>query len=471
LIDQEYGMTKGTDFVQHADAPVPPAPQASLHSESGEHGAWRRRLLNLLLIVYLIAIGLAVPSIWARNQLLDTDRFVRTVAPLAENEDIQNGIVNRVSSYVSTAVADSAVVSGGEREALAAVVPAVTSVAIENVTRSVVTSPEFAPLWEEAARVAHTGLEALLTGGTSPYFSSEKGQVAIELSAIVSAVQNELANRGVAVTLPTTNVQYVLFESDELSSLQEITKVVDELAVILPIVALIALIAFVVLSASRRGALIAASLGLAVMMATVLVFILANRWLYLRALSDSVNQDAARATFDILTYYLRLALRVLSVIGVALAALLYFTRKIGVPGLGRQSLSERWPSVGKLETAVAGNKWLAGAALTSLVVLLLAIWDGLTIEWALIISLLGLIGLVLIYRAKPVVPVVIPSVAGGAQPVTDPAMSAVQAPSPAIKASDDLMKYLQQLGDLKSQGLISDDEFAQAKSRLLSVTF
>src|SRR5687767_535982 len=106
-------MTKETDFVQHADAPVPPAPQPSLDSESGEHGAWRRRLLNLLLIVYLIAIGLAVPSIWARNQLLDTDRFVRTVAPLAENEDIQNGIVNRVSSYISTAVADSAVVSEG----------------------------------------------------------------------------------------------------------------------------------------------------------------------------------------------------------------------------------------------------------------------------------------------------------------------------------------------------------------------
>ena len=50
------------------------------------------------------------------------------------------------------------------------------------------------------------------------------------------------------------------------------------------------------------------------------------------------------------------------------------------------------------------------------------------------------------------------------------AMQAQQAaPAPAAApAGDDLMTKLQQLGDMKTNGLLTDDEFSAAKARLLA---
>ncbi|MCY4571333.1 MAG: SHOCT domain-containing protein [Gemmatimonadetes bacterium] len=45
--------------------------------------------------------------------------------------------------------------------------------------------------------------------------------------------------------------------------------------------------------------------------------------------------------------------------------------------------------------------------------------------------------------------------------------AAVPMPTPAPAASVDLVAELQKLGDLKSQGLLSDAEFQAAKARLL----
>jgi hypothetical protein len=44
-----------------------------------------------------------------------------------------------------------------------------------------------------------------------------------------------------------------------------------------------------------------------------------------------------------------------------------------------------------------------------------------------------------------------------------------QAPPAAAPAADDLAVELQKLSDMKSQGLITDDEFAAAKAKLLGI--
>ncbi len=45
---------------------------------------------------------------------------------------------------------------------------------------------------------------------------------------------------------------------------------------------------------------------------------------------------------------------------------------------------------------------------------------------------------------------------------------AAAAPAPAPSAGDDMMAKLQQLATLHSQGILSDEEFAAAKAKLLS---
>lgn len=55
------------------------------------------------------------------------------------------------------------------------------------------------------------------------------------------------------------------------------------------------------------------------------------------------------------------------------------------------------------------------------------------------------------------------------QQMAAPPAPPVQAPPPAAVApGDDMMAKLQQLASLHSQGILSDDEFAAAKSKLLA---
>jgi len=42
------------------------------------------------------------------------------------------------------------------------------------------------------------------------------------------------------------------------------------------------------------------------------------------------------------------------------------------------------------------------------------------------------------------------------------------APEPPAAAGDDMMTQLRQLGDMKASGLLTDDEFAAAKAKLLA---
>lgn len=58
--------------------------------------------------------------------------------------------------------------------------------------------------------------------------------------------------------------------------------------------------------------------------------------------------------------------------------------------------------------------------------------------------------------------------AAAAQAVANAQAAAPPAPAPAAAPSNDLMDQLTQLGALHAQGILSDDEFAAAKAKLLS---
>jgi hypothetical protein len=48
------------------------------------------------------------------------------------------------------------------------------------------------------------------------------------------------------------------------------------------------------------------------------------------------------------------------------------------------------------------------------------------------------------------------------------AAAQAQAPAPAAPAGDDIMTQIQKLADLKAAGILTDEEFAAAKAKLLA---
>src|SRR5262249_49797197 len=59
---------------------------------------WRRILVSLLVILGCILAPLSMLGIWLKAELLDTGTYVSTMAPLADNPDIQNALADRISN-------------------------------------------------------------------------------------------------------------------------------------------------------------------------------------------------------------------------------------------------------------------------------------------------------------------------------------------------------------------------------------
>src|SRR5215471_3825602 len=58
----------------------------------------------VLLLVAALLITAALVARFARGELLDTDRYVETVAPLATDPAVQDAVINRVSNELNAQI-------------------------------------------------------------------------------------------------------------------------------------------------------------------------------------------------------------------------------------------------------------------------------------------------------------------------------------------------------------------------------
>src|SRR3954449_7087931 len=69
-------------------------------SSAGRTGAWRPVVATGLIVVAAILAPLCVVANWARDHIEDTDRYIETVGPLADDPDVQAAIAARVDEVV-----------------------------------------------------------------------------------------------------------------------------------------------------------------------------------------------------------------------------------------------------------------------------------------------------------------------------------------------------------------------------------
>jgi len=294
--------------------------------------ARRRRVGSWVLLVLggLLAV-LSVASVWVRNVLLDTDRYVETVAPLAEDEDMQRVAAAQITAVFMDAVDVEAVtldLLGPRGAALAPVFADAVERFVEDTTYRFFSSEEFADLWVAANRAAHTQIDALLTGG-GEFVSTEDGKVVLDLAAVAGRIRILLADQGLTVfdPVPITDLsaRIELIESDGITRAQGAVDLLRTVAFVLPLLALAALAGSVALGGDRRRGVWRAGITLAVSMAALLLAVSIGRRFYLDALSGSIGAAAAESTFDTLTRFLRQGVRFLFAVGILVALGVWIT--------------------------------------------------------------------------------------------------------------------------------------------------
>jgi hypothetical protein len=299
---------------------------------------WRTPVVALLITVGALMAPLAVLATWAHDEIGDTDRYVETVTPLASDPAVQDALVTRITTEIFSrldvrALTQEAVdalqaqglpprVADGLDALAVPLANGVRNFVTDRVER-IITSPEFQQAWVEANRQAHAQLVAVLTGKDTDTVEVSGNAVSINLATVIEMVKEQLVQAGFsrAGALPTVNAQFTVFESADLAKAQSGFRYLDATATWLPFVALALLALAVYLARTRRRALLAAALAVAGSMlllgATLNIF----RPVYLNAIAEQdLDQGAAASIYDQLVGFIRLNLRAVLAVSLAVAA-------------------------------------------------------------------------------------------------------------------------------------------------------
>jgi len=139
---------------------------------------------------------------------------------------------------------------------------------------------------------------------------------------VVDAVKQRLIDRGftLAERLPTIETQFTIFQSDDITKAQNAFRVLSALNTVLPVLLLVMLGVAMWLARRRRATLIATMLAVAASMLLLGVTLNAFRIVYLDAVpTDQIPVEAAAAVYDTLVWFIRVNLRALLVLSLAVA--------------------------------------------------------------------------------------------------------------------------------------------------------
>jgi hypothetical protein len=304
---------------------------------------WRTIVATGLIVVACLLAPLSVVSVWASQQISDTDRYVETVSPLAENADVQAAVTDEITNQIFTYIDIDALVhqaldalsKQGLSPKAASQLQGLSiplSSAIENFTRTqvakIVASPQFATAWDAANRTAHEQLVGLLSGQQGGAVSAQNDTVTINLGPFIAQAKEQLIAQGftVASNIPTVDKSFTMVQSGGVTKLQRGYRLLNDLGAWLPWIALAFFGIGVFVAKSHRRAIIGGGLGVAASMLVLGAALTIGRALYLNAVpADALPPDAAAAVFDTLIRFLRQALRATGVAFLLLAAGAFFT--------------------------------------------------------------------------------------------------------------------------------------------------
>lgn len=275
------------------------------------------------MILVLLSALLMVASVaarFARSEVLNTDRYVETVAPLASDPGIQAAVTTRVSDVVIEKADIPARVNQlatsldikGAQAAAALAGPALTNWLEGQVTKvvgKVVSSPEFETLWININRSAHAQMDQILTGEDSGAVSTTGNTIVIDLGVIANAVRDRLVQQGWSflARIPDLHIPYTVATIDNLTQVQRYVSFLNKAARWLPILAL-GLLGLAVWCApnSRRGLLIGLIVTIVVLLLTLVIYYRVRDVYATRAGQRGLNVTNSLTVWDtVLTFFVR----------------------------------------------------------------------------------------------------------------------------------------------------------------------
>ena len=347
------------------------------------HHRWRWTGAVALLLVAALLTPPALVGFWGRRTVVDAQRYLDTVGPLAQSPEIQAAVSEEVTAELLSRVDVNAFLTENLPPEAAVLAPAISG-AVENFIGSSVdkfmASDAFDRLWIEVNVLVQEGLVKALEGDNTGAVTVRDGVVYLNLSVVAEAVRLALVDRGLTifekVTIPAQGGrEVVLLTSPQLAAAQNIWTYTDPIARwLLPVVFLLYLGA-VLLAPNRRRMLVAAGLVVLAGMALLAVALSIVRTGFIDAFSESTALNQALQVFyDTMLRYLVDAMGALALLGILVAFFAWFAGPsrpaTWLRGLEAQATGSAGGAIGRWEPmqtfgelVTRGRNWIRGTVI------------------------------------------------------------------------------------------------------------
>lgn len=313
-----------------------PDPGSASSARRADRIRWTSAIIVILLGA-LIAIP-AVTGLWAKRTLLDSDRYVATIAPLAAEPGVQDLVSKRITAaifqYVDvdtlTQQALSTLAANGAPSAVTGLAIPISSEIRSFVSGEVddlVRSQAFQTAWVQANRIAHDQAVAVLLGENGAITATKSG-LSVNLGPFLERIKSDLVDRGfpLASRIPAVNLRVQVLRGVDVATLTNGVTALDRAGTWLPWLAIVVLVGGVLLAPRRRSAAYIAGSALAGAMVLLVIGIAAGRiWLGDKMSDAAIPTATGQAIAGDLTQFLRASARTTFALGLLVVLIAWFT--------------------------------------------------------------------------------------------------------------------------------------------------
>ncbi len=414
-----------------------------LEAKPHKRARLRRVFAVVFVVIAVLAASAMTPGLWARRTIYNTDRWVATVGPLASDPAIQEALARELTVSVFTALdiqtkVETAISERAPKlEFIAG--PLTTSLQgfVQDQVQKIMASDQFREVWIAANTALQQQLVAVLDGNGEvlkvqgnqvvfnylPLVNDALTQLSETLSGILNRTitlptitadtvpSQAIATLGTAlgVTLPPTFGSVTLFQSDQLTSIQDAVSTFNKALLLAVVLFVVGVVLALVLSTNRRRTL------LQLLTALIVVVVLERRFAIAEAnnvvnLAKPENQAAAQAIINALLGSLLLATkRILWVLFAVLIVAVFtgpypwavrfrgWVADVGRAGVG----AVRGADTGPGAVWVAGHRdvlMIAGAVVLALILL----FGSISLGWFLVLAIILVLYELAVYRTAAV---------------------------------------------------------------------
>lgn len=429
-----------------------------------------RRALPIILIVLATIIGItSVFALWAKRQLLETDTWTDTSQELIEDAEIQDAL----ATFLVTALYDNVDV---EAELANRLPPELAPLAgpaagglrnvADDVALKALEQPKLQQLFVEASGLAQSKLIALIED-EGEFVSTTGGVVTLDLTSLLESLTTQLGvGSKLVAKLPPQAASVEVMESSELESAQKVVNALQTAAWVLTAITLILYaVAIFIAGSRRRETLRAVGISFLVVGVAVLFARGAAGNAVVGSLSETGSTDSAvSSAYEIGTSLMEETGQSLVIYGIVIVLCAWLAGPTSWATSIRHAIT---PYLRQPRFAYGG---------LALLLVLLFWWDPVVATHRLVPSLL-LIGFAVLgteMLRRQVIGefpdhVTTGSPAGIAQGIAARMREAREArgAAPATSAGDVRVADLERLTGLRDSGVLSDEEFAAEKARIL----